>query len=202
MAAKIAFCPVPAFTRGDTPGMPLWQTQTVPGFTACMTSASMRVRTLKTLVKAALALAIIGSSVVGVPRHAEAVAWRWPYRCFFDRGSADLKPRCRLIIEEAVASWHREREGRQYKSDSTHSKDPYAPPYAALVQVWGYVPDAGAPRAANRLSIRQAAAVAAELTRLGIPDNVVTPVGFGNEQFLPSEPPMASRSRLVNIVFY
>ena len=162
----------------------------------------MRTRTIKVLIRAALALAIIGSSVVSITRRAEAVAWRWPHRCFFDPDSADLTLPCQQIIGEAVASWHREQKGHQLKSDLIDAKDPYAPPYTARLQVRGYAPDASTPRAADQLSIRRAAAVATELMRLGIPENLVTPIGFGNERALVPDLPLDPGNRLVWIIFY
>ncbi len=161
----------------------------------------MRAQALRVLARTALAL-VIGGLFASAPGPAEAVAWRWPHYCFFDRGNVDLKPRCRQIIGEAVASWRREQEGLQYKSDSIDPKDPYAPAYTAHLQVRGYAPDAGSPREADRLSVRRAAAVAAELTRLGMPDDFVTPIGFGDKQPVIPDAPLDPLNRLVHIVFY
>lgn len=154
----------------------------------------------KVLARTVLALIVAGLSA-NAPRPAGAVASRFPYRCFFDRVSADLAPRCRQVIVGTVTSWQREREGRELKSDHIDPKDPYAPPYTARLQIRGYAPDAGAPQVADRLSIRRAAAVAAELTRLGIPDDLVTVIGFGDRRpLLPDA--LDPGNRLVEIVLY
>ena len=68
-------------------------------------------------------LLIICLTLAGASNVAMAVAWRWPYYCFFDKRSSDLTDRCHKIIGESVASWHREREGRQLKSDDIDPKD-------------------------------------------------------------------------------
>jgi hypothetical protein len=150
---------------------------------------------------------VIGAVMVGTPHVATAVAWRWPIYCFFNKGKADLTDRCRQVIRESVDSWHREQEGRQYKSDAIDPKDPYAPPYKARLRVLGYAPDAASPVLADRLSVRRAAGVAAELEQLGIPNDLITVIGLGNKiRFPPRDgsagDPMDPQSRLVQIVFY
>lgn len=150
----------------------------------------------------ALGLSVIGVVLAGAPSVANAVAWRWPILCFFDRGSADVTDRCHQIVRASVASWHREQEGRQYKSDLIDPNDPYAPPYTARLRVMGYAPDAASSADADRLSVRRAAAVAAELQRLGIPRDLITVVGFGDEQPLAPNAPADPGNRLVQIQFY
>jgi len=148
-----------------------------------------------------LGLCVIGIMLAGAPKVATAVAWRWPYYCFFDRGSADLSDLCRQIIGEAVASWHREQEGRQEKSDAIDPNDPYAPPYTANLRVLGFAPDADNPTAAEQLSVRRASSVATELERLGIPGDLITVVGLGNKESLVPNAPTDPQNRLVNIEF-
>jgi outer membrane protein OmpA-like peptidoglycan-associated protein len=146
-------------------------------------------------------LCAIVITLVGAPNAATAVAWRWPYYCFFDLASTNLTDRCRQIIGEAVASWHRERDGRQYKSDVINPREPYAPPYTAHLRVLGFAPDADAPAAAAQLSVGRAAGVAAELKRLGIPDDLITVEGFGNKAPLVPNAPADPQNRLVSIEF-
>ncbi len=146
-------------------------------------------------------LCVIGITLAGAPRVATAVAWRWPYYCFFDRDSADLTDLCRQIIGEAVASWNREREGRQYKSDVINPSDPYAPPYTAHVRVLGFAPDADDPTAADQLSSRRASSVATELEKLGIPADLIAVEGLGNTEPLIPNAPTDPQNRLVNIEF-
>ncbi len=137
--------------------------------------------------------------LAGAPKAANAVAWRFPYYCFFDEGSAKLTDRCHEILQEAVASWHREREGRQYKSDAIDPGDPYAPPYTAHFRVLGYAPDAANATAADRLSVRRASSVAAELEQLGIPGDLITVIGLGNKELLAPNTPKDPQNRLVDI---
>lgn len=143
----------------------------------------------------------------GTPESATAGAWRWPTYCFFDKGKSDITDRCRQIAKESVASWHRGQEGRQYKSDAIDLKDPYASPYTAHLRIIGYAPDAANPGLADQLSVRRAAAVAAELEQLGIPSELITVIGLGDKiQFPPlhgvKADPMDPQNRLVNIQFY
>lgn len=145
---------------------------------------------------------VISLTLTGASNIAMAVAWRWPHYCFFDIGSSDLTDRCRQVIESAVASWHREREGREGKSDNIDPKDPYAPPYTAHLRILGYAPDAANPAAADRLSVRRAAAVAAVLQQLGIPNDLITVVGLGDKQLFVPNDRVDPQNRLVYIVFY
>lgn len=147
-------------------------------------------------------LCVGGSIMMSAPPSVLAVAWRWPIYCFFGQGSEDLTDRCHQVIKEAVASWHREQEGRQYKSDSIDPKDPYAPPYRPRLTVLGYAPDATSPDIADRLSVRRAAAVARELEQLGIPEDMVTIIGLGDKWPLIPDSPADPQNRMVSIRFY
>ena len=75
-----------------------------------------------------------------VPKIATAVAWRWPYYCFFDQGSANLTERCHRILQEAVDSGHREREGREHKSDVGDLKIPMHRPTRLIFEFGGMPP--------------------------------------------------------------
>ncbi len=93
-----------------------------------------------------LGLCAVGCVLAAAPRTAFAVAWRWPIYCFFASGGVDLTDRCHMILRATVDSWHREQEGRQYKSDVINPTDPYAPPYTAQLRILGYAPDAASPQ--------------------------------------------------------
>jgi hypothetical protein len=148
-----------------------------------------------------LVLCVTGITVSGVSTVADAVAWRWPYLCHFAEGSAVLTDRCHLILGEAVASWHREQEGRQPKSDAIDPADPYAPPYTAHLVVLGFAPDANTPAAADLLSRRRASSVAAELEHLGIPHAMIMVEGLGSKEPLVPNAPTDPQNRLVNVAF-
>ena len=171
----------------------------MPGESPIIVTTRKLPKPKKGLLLAVLVVCVIGIMLAGASKVATAVAWRFPYYCFFDAGSANLTDRCHQILQEAVASWQREREGRQYKSDAIDPNDPYAPPYTAHFRVLGYAPDADDALAADRLSVRRASSVAAELEQLGIPGDLITVVGFGKKAPLVPDAPNDVRNRLVDI---
>ena len=62
------------------------------------------------------------------------------------------------------------------------------------IEVNGYTDTSGTPEYNQRLSIRRAESVAAELVKDGVPDNAISIQGFGDTQLLvPTGPACASR---------
>ena len=86
------------------------------------------------------------------------------YLVFFDWDSADLSTRARQIIKEAADNSAR----------VTHTK----------IEVNGYTDTSGTPAYNQRLSVRRAQAVAAELVRDGVPREAIAIAGFGETHLL------------------
>lgn len=94
-----------------------------------------------------------------VPAPAAAPAPARTFLVFFDFDRADLTDRARQIIAEAAQTRGRVQTTR--------------------IEVNGHADRAGSPQYNQRLSERRAAAVAAELVRLGVPRNEIVTRGFG-----------------------
>jgi outer membrane protein OmpA-like peptidoglycan-associated protein len=99
-----------------------------------------------------------------VPVAAPAPAPSRTYLVFFDWDRADLTDRARQIISEAARNSTRVQYTR--------------------LQVNGYTDTSGAPAYNQRLSVRRAEAVAAELVRDGVPRNAIAIQGFGETHLL------------------
>jgi len=97
-----------------------------------------------------------------VPVAAPAPAPARTYLVFFDWDRADLTDRARQIIAEAAQNSTRVQYTR--------------------IEVSGYTDTSGSPQYNQRLSVRRAENVAAELVRLGVPRNVITVQGFGESR--------------------
>jgi outer membrane protein OmpA-like peptidoglycan-associated protein len=98
------------------------------------------------------------------PAPAPAVQPARSYLVFFDWDKATLTDRARQIIKEAA-------------DNSTHLQ------YTRL-EVNGYTDTSGSPQYNQRLSVRRAEAVAAELVRNGVPRNAISIQGFGETHLL------------------
>ncbi len=94
-----------------------------------------------------------------VPSPAPAPAAARTYLVFFDWDRADLTPRARQIVAEAAQASTRVQTTR--------------------LEVGGYTDTSGARNYNQRLSMRRAETVAAELMRDGVPREVITTQGFG-----------------------
>jgi OOP family OmpA-OmpF porin len=86
------------------------------------------------------------------------------YLVFFDWDRADLSDRARQIIKEAA-------------DNSTHVSH-------TKIEVNGYTDTSGTPAYNQRLSVRRAQAVAAELVRDGVPREAIAIAGFGETHLL------------------
>jgi OOP family OmpA-OmpF porin len=86
------------------------------------------------------------------------------YLVFFDWDRADLTDRARQIVREAAENSTRV----QYTK----------------IEVNGYTDTSGSPASNQRLSVRRAEAVAAELVKDGVPRNVISIQGFGETHLL------------------
>ena len=104
------------------------------------------------------------------------------YLVFFDWDKATLTDRARQIIREAA-------------DNSTHVQ-------YTRIQVNGYTDTSGTPKYNEGLSVRRAEAVAAELTKDGVPRNAITIQGFGETHLLvPTGPGVREpQNRRVEIV--
>lgn len=98
------------------------------------------------------------------PVQAPAPAPARSYLVFFDWDRADLTDRARQIIAEAA-------------QNSTHVQ-------YTRIQVNGYTDTSGTPAYNQRLSVRRAQSVAAELVKDGVPRNVISIQGFGETHLL------------------
>lgn len=97
---------------------------------------------------------------VAVPAPAPARS----YLVFFDWDKAELTERARSIVKEAA-------------DNSTHVQ-------VTRIEVNGYTDTSGKPTYNQGLSIRRAKAVASELVRDGVPQNVINIQGFGETHLL------------------
>ena len=104
-----------------------------------------------------------------VPVAAPAPAPSRSYLVFFDWDKATLTDRARQIIKEAADNSTRVQYTR--------------------IEVNGYTDTSGTPRYNQGLSIRRAQAVAGELVKDGVPQNVITVQGFGDTHLLVSTGP-------------
>jgi outer membrane protein OmpA-like peptidoglycan-associated protein len=98
------------------------------------------------------------------PVQAPAPAPARSYLVFFDWDRADLTDRARQIIAEAAQNSTRVQYTR--------------------IQVNGYTDTSGTPAYNQRLSVRRAQSVAAELVRDGVPRNAISIQGFGQTNLL------------------
>jgi len=98
------------------------------------------------------------------PVAAPAPAPSRSYLVFFDWDKATLTDRARQIIREAAENSTRVQYTR--------------------IEVNGYTDTSGTPQYNQRLSVRRAEAVAAELVRNGVPRNAITIQGFGETNLL------------------
>ena len=113
---------------------------------------------------------------------APAVAPARSYLVFFDWDKATLTDRARQIIREAADNSTRVQYTR--------------------IEVNGYTDTSGTPRYNQGLSVRRARAVAAELTRDGVPESAITIQGFGDTHLLvPTGPGVReAQNRRVEII--
>jgi OOP family OmpA-OmpF porin len=86
------------------------------------------------------------------------------YLVYFDWDKSDLTERAKSIIKEAA-------------DNSTHVS-------VTRIEVNGYTDTSGKPSYNQRLSVRRAQAVAGELVRDGVPQNVIDIQGFGDTHLL------------------
>jgi OmpA-OmpF porin, OOP family len=98
------------------------------------------------------------------PAPAPAPAPSRSYVVFFDWDKATLTDRARAIIKEAAENSTRVQYTR--------------------IEVNGYTDTSGTPQYNQRLSVRRAEAVAAELVRDGVPRNTISIQGFGETKLL------------------
>jgi outer membrane protein OmpA-like peptidoglycan-associated protein len=103
------------------------------------------------------------------PMAAPAPAPARSYLVFFDWDKADLTDRAKSIVKEAA-------------DNSTHVQ-------VTRIEVNGYTDTSGSPSYNQGLSIRRARAVAGELVRDGVPQNVIDIHGFGETHLLVSTGP-------------
>jgi outer membrane protein OmpA-like peptidoglycan-associated protein len=116
---------------------------------------------------------------------AEAVPAAAParsYLVFFDWDKATLTDRARQIVKEAAESSTRVQYTR--------------------IEVNGYTDTSGTPHYNQRLSVRRAQAVAAELVKDGVPRNAIAITGFGETHLLvPTGPGVReAQNRRVEII--
>jgi OmpA-OmpF porin, OOP family len=104
------------------------------------------------------------------------------YLVFFDWDRADLTDRAKAIVKEAA-------------DNSTHVQ-------VTRIEVNGYTDSSGIPTYNQGLSVRRAKAVAGELVRDGVPQNVIDIQGFGDTHQLVSTGPgvREPQNRRVEIV--
>jgi OmpA-OmpF porin, OOP family len=86
------------------------------------------------------------------------------YLVFFDWDKADLTDRAKSIVKEAA-------------DNSTRVQ-------VTRIEVNGYTDTSGKPSYNQNLSVRRAKAVAGELVRDGVPQNVINIQGFGDTHLL------------------
>ncbi len=98
------------------------------------------------------------------PVAAPAPAPARSYLVFFDWDKATLTDRARAIVKEAA-------------DNSTHVQ-------VTRIEVNGYTDTSGTPQYNKGLSVRRAKAVAGELVRDGVPENVIDIQGFGDTHLL------------------
>jgi OOP family OmpA-OmpF porin len=124
------------------------------------------------------AAAPMAPAPVAVPAPAPARS----YLVFFDWDRADLTERARSIVKEAA-------------DNSTRVQ-------VTRIEVNGYTDTSGTPQYNQGLSIRRAQAVAAELTRDGVPKDAIAIQGFGDTHLLVSTGPgvREPQNRRVEIV--
>ena len=101
---------------------------------------------------------------------------------FFDWDKATLTDRARQIVKEAAESSTRVQYTR--------------------IEVNGYTDTSGTPHYNQRLSVRRAQAVAAELVKDGVPRNAIAITGFGETHLLvPTGPGVReAQNRRVEII--
>ena len=106
------------------------------------------------------------------------------YLVFFDWDKADLTERARAIVKEAA-------------DNSTHVQ-------VTRIEVNGYTDTSGTPKYNLGLSIRRAKAVAGELVRDGVPQNIINIQGFGETHLLvPTGPGVREpQNRRVEIILH
>jgi outer membrane protein OmpA-like peptidoglycan-associated protein len=109
-----------------------------------------------------------GRSAAPVAAAAVAPAPARTFLVFFDWNRADLTARARQIISEAAQARSRQQVTR--------------------IEVNGHTDTSGSARYNQGLSERRAAAVAAELVRLGVPRGEIVTRGFGQSQLLVPTP--------------
>ncbi len=107
--------------------------------------------------------------VAPAPIAAPAPAPARSYLVFFDWDKADLTDRAKAIVKEAA-------------DNSTRVQ-------VTRIEVNGYTDTSGTPSYNQGLSIRRARAVAGELVRDGVPQNVISVQGFGETHLLVSTGP-------------
>jgi outer membrane protein OmpA-like peptidoglycan-associated protein len=118
------------------------------------------------------------------PAPAPVAAPARSYLVFFDWDRADLTARARQVIAEAAQN---------------STKIQYT-----RIEVNGYTDTSGTPAYNQRLSVRRAEAVAAELVRDGVPRNVMDLHGFGETHLLVQTGPgvREPQNRRVEIIYH
>ncbi len=119
---------------------------------------------------------------VPAPVAAPAPAPARSYLVFFDWDKANLTERAKAIVKEAA-------------DNSTHVS-------VTRIEVNGYTDTSGKPSYNQHLSVRRAQAVASELVRDGVPQNVIAIQGFGETHLLVATGPNVRepQNRRVEIV--
>jgi OOP family OmpA-OmpF porin len=122
------------------------------------------------------------ASTAPVPTAAPAPAPARSYLVFFDWDKAELTERAKSIVKEAA-------------DNSTRVQ-------VTRIEVNGYTDTSGTPKYNQGLSIRRAKAVAGELVRDGVPQNVIAIQGFGETHLLVATGPgvREPQNRRVEIV--
>ncbi|HEX3350920.1 MAG TPA: OmpA family protein [Acetobacteraceae bacterium] len=118
------------------------------------------------------------------PPPAPAPAPARSYLVFFDWDRADLTARARQVISEAAQNYTRVQVTR--------------------IEVNGYTDTSGTAAYNQRLSVRRAEAVAAELARDGVPRNVMDLHGYGDTRLLVQTGPgvREPQNRRVEIIYH
>jgi hypothetical protein len=138
---------------------------------------------------------IILSIIFAIGATGPTLATSRAYYCFFDRGSARITDRCKQVVLDMAHAWrvlHKgSATGQSAMPDASGPKSVRVP--ELRIAVHAFAPDATVPEIATRLSLLRALAVAAELRTAGVPDESITPVGFGSDippygGFPPGEP--------------
>jgi outer membrane protein OmpA-like peptidoglycan-associated protein len=144
-------------------------------------------------VAARLAALALLSAVAAAP---PAASLSRAYICFFDTGSAELSPRCRDIILEFAARWHRTVRGEEHAWPDGAP----VPAHAMQVEVEGHADAAGAAAGKGAVGRARAEGGAAFLRLNGVPADSIEVTAFGAERLVVPVPwaePQNRRAQLV-----